>query len=485
MSGNRLSRPLTFGVEFEFSLATIEDRFETNLPPDESRTLRFTPSQSDINLNNDCFMVTDRTIQDHISETLTDAGYPCVPGYQGKNHNYLSWEIKRDGSIRMPYDYEYKWFQMELTSPAFFYCGESIQEIMKICSLITSKYRVDVNESTGLHVHVGNGHDNGGKFSFRTLRALASFFWTFEPQLNTLHPPYRQDDHFFRSMRAMTHWEGKHPHVPEPLDGLATFMGAKTPQKLADLTNAQYGRNAYNFFHSLEGCEGIFSSGKKTIEFRQHESTFDQDRVKHWIKVVVGIVEFCRDAEFYPNDFTQLLLKIESEDIRAPKEKPQLCEKGFTVIDLLIALKLYPSAEFYMNRGVYGPYRPDYYWPEDRVKGLAEQLWEKHMARQEVGDVSEVEETQGMPKEKRLLDKIYDRCMAFQYPGEASKEELREPQEPQEQPEQPEDMSTIFSEPPRLLDIPEEPEIPWESSEGETPEPESKSVFPYSSYPSF
>lgn len=356
------SRPhcLTFGVEFEFALAIVADRSRPHPELEgETRVLRIEPIAEDIKFTNDCFTVTHITIQDHISRALTSAGYPCESSRKAKK-GYGKWEVKQDGSIREPAcEFNYTWFEVELVSPAMWFCEESIQAVMNVCQIVTSTYLVHVNETCGFHVHVGIGNENLGKFKFSTLRNLYALLWAFEPQLDTLHPSHRQEGWFCQSLRRKT-YKDKHGQMLKPLEGISAFLKCKDVDELAEviyITRSQ----AYNISNALDK----FSSSdmrysKDTIEFRQHEATLDGERVKAWIKTVVGIVNFARDIELNPDYFTRLLEVAKFEVVEKDRSKARLCEKGFTVIDLLKSLGLFEPALFYLKRGLYGPHRPRY-----------------------------------------------------------------------------------------------------------------------------
>jgi hypothetical protein len=75
---------------------------------------------------------------------------------------------------------------------------------------------------------------------------------------------------------------------------------------------------------------------KQTIEFRAHSGTLDGDEVVMWVKTVVGIVQWARDA-----DLSQL------KSLMAFAETGN---DGFGVTRLLEMLGLREQAEFYKNR---------------------------------------------------------------------------------------------------------------------------------------
>ncbi|KAH8601409.1 hypothetical protein B0O99DRAFT_608847 [Bisporella sp. PMI_857] len=154
--------PLTFGVELEFALATVPDRFEIHLELEGSkRHYRFQPTSEDIAQKNSSSSISPKTIHHHIAQTLKDNGFAANPEDPdpGKYNNFNMWSVKEDASIEPPEDnpFVYTWIPIEVTSPKFAYSKNAINEVMAICKLIAGTYIVDCNRTTGLHVHVGYG----------------------------------------------------------------------------------------------------------------------------------------------------------------------------------------------------------------------------------------------------------------------------------------------------------------------------------------
>jgi hypothetical protein len=360
------SGAFTFGVEFEFSLA-----FYRSNPHPESRTyeescgqtLYFEPSEEDRKTPRRFGgpQVSDTTIYEHIATTLSDNGYPCVSTFRCNGDlTYKTWQVDCDTSIIPPLiPNEYSWAGVEVTTPVLWFCEESLVAVTKVCELLKKTYCVDVNESTGLHVHVGNGNDNGGAFRFNTIRNLYALLWAFEPQLDRLHPAHRQDVFHAESFRGNTR-KAKYGRTFRALEGILECLKAEDKLDLSSLNNVANNRGqTYNFQQTILVSELT----KRTVEFRQHEGTLNGERVLIWIRTVVRLVEFASGAEFNPAAFTELLLIAQYEEIEEKSESP-LCENGFTVIDLLKCLGLYRSALFYQQRGLFGPYRPAYYWKQ-------------------------------------------------------------------------------------------------------------------------
>jgi hypothetical protein len=102
-------------------------------------------------------------ISKHLKKTLEAAGHQIGDGGIEK------WAITTDASVSGPEDEEYTYASFEIVSPAFHYCPESIQAVEDFLAVLTSTYCINVNSSTGLHVHVGTGKADD---DFRTVQKL-------------------------------------------------------------------------------------------------------------------------------------------------------------------------------------------------------------------------------------------------------------------------------------------------------------------------
>jgi len=172
-----MSPPLTFGVEFECSFAVLKAG-RKNPNPLERRKVNFEEN-----------VVPALTIGNDIKNVLGAAGYPVTVD----KVNIETWEVTDDSTIHPP-DMTahpeldaYSWVGIEIKSSAMYAVEGSFKAITDVLAILTSTYCINVNESTGLHVHVGDGAYKG--FSFDTARKLAAFFCTYLPPHPTL-PKY-------------------------------------------------------------------------------------------------------------------------------------------------------------------------------------------------------------------------------------------------------------------------------------------------------
>ena len=127
-----------------------------------------------------------------------------------------------------------------------------------------------------------------------------AFLWTFEPQLDLLHPT-RSRNGYCRKLRmdsVLAHAIKERKLTP--LEGLEAILRAKTVNHIVDLMTSPFGvRLGYNIKNLSEGFvndKGMFFDeaevSKKTIEFRQHEGTMNPKRIRDWVELCVGLVDF-------------------------------------------------------------------------------------------------------------------------------------------------------------------------------------------------
>ncbi|KAM0188570.1 hypothetical protein ACHAPQ_000911 [Fusarium lateritium] len=116
------------------------------------------------------------------------------------------WIVKTDGSVdedggrtEAP---KYSWESVEIASPPMYACDEAYRLVSAVVRLLTTKLRVRVNTSCGLHVHVGNGPH---PLDMRAARNYAALLWASEPVLSTLQCPTRSFAGWSRSIRR---WYG-------------------------------------------------------------------------------------------------------------------------------------------------------------------------------------------------------------------------------------------------------------------------------------
>lgn len=337
---------LTFGVEFEFSLATLSDEANDPVPSDCRPTLEHTLPYKKRDLASAKRRCLQRHLRRKIARTLRDVGLPTVvaddPEANDVDQSFPwaqgSWVVKHDASIQPPYD-GHDWWNIEINSPPYIFSTASLEAVQLACQTLTRHFQLNVNQTCGLHVHVGNGHDG---FPLATLRHLFAFLWCFEPALDRLHPPYRYNDSYFRSLRAssvLSRGRGRLSGI-EILSRVLRETHASTFFRLvSDAAPGNTHIEAYNV-RNLHPRRCPAPVDMLTVEFRQHEGTLDGDRAVEWIKTVVALVAWIEDVDALAlTDFvTQVAAREDSRSAACPP---------YDVIDLLNDIGLEGPAAYW------------------------------------------------------------------------------------------------------------------------------------------
>lgn len=303
---------LTFGVEFEFALAALRDICKNPAPRDgrkvyglmrspNSLPLKHDPrpaSFGDASLEERAYRTeTRRHVYRDIVQTLKCCGFPAIhvqdDDYQmdGFKADMLDkWVVGTDMSIDCPDEKVYDWHRIEIKSPVFYMSEAALSDVARVWELMTTTYKVIVNESMGLHVHVGNGISS---FDGETLRNLWAILWTTEKWIDTIHPPHRRENKYCPSFHRCSNLIRMVPDQEnlENIEGdvLEWILTRTSPTVEMFLDTLCLHSGAYNFVN-LQSYYHI-GSVKRTIEFRQHEGTLDTERVKQWVQVCVGLVK--------------------------------------------------------------------------------------------------------------------------------------------------------------------------------------------------
>ncbi len=287
---------LTFGVELEFAVATIAPGGIDPHPKDPRPVIGLCSGPEDSPIKN---------LNLHIVETLHKAGFSAevnTGAATWKREKEESWTVGQDGTIMAPERCYYNWLPMEITSPPYYYSKQALYEIRLVIQVLRDNYRVSCNRSCGTHVHVGGGHKG---FDVKTIKNVLATIWTFEPQIETIHPKYRvQNLDFCPSFRADSEL-ARNNTLAGKLDiraGLEDILSASSLAELEDLSYASEkamaggGRLAYH----LGDISGSFPASnlyKRTIEFRQHKGTLDFEELELWIKFCVLLLQFADSVD--------------------------------------------------------------------------------------------------------------------------------------------------------------------------------------------
>ena len=326
------SQPLTFGVELEFALFYVPNRDPDPPGFDDKRTFRFSPIATDLSASGkgskEPSMTTARR---HVATTIHEAGHD-VNLNMAASGDTTKWESSTDPSVCGPNNSSaegpFHIWGMEVKSPVLEFCIESIRAVQHVVMLLSRTYLININDTVGLHIHVGNQRHG---YSFENVRKLTAFFWAFEPQLSSIHPPARQQAYYACSTRDDSQYtydmESSHQRRPKPLEGASFFLNFQgddqayydnfeTRSRFREIIHFQRrnggsGKSAYNFYNLLSNFWALGTSPKLTIEFRQHEGSLNAPAITAWIETVVGLINFVQDV--HPSSLAALLSVVENE----------------------------------------------------------------------------------------------------------------------------------------------------------------------------
>lgn len=264
---------LTFGVEFEFSLAVFSE--DQQDPSPEDRRPLFGIVRKDAKN----FTEREESVIRHVAKTLTDAGISSLSNRDAsRSGNELKvWIVKTDVSVRGPGgDKEFDWYSIEVTTPPYYFSSDAVDTVKRVCEVLTNNYRIVCNESAGVHVHVGSAKE---MFSLDTLVNLYATLWTFEPQIQEIHPSHRTSgNEYCESLRTMSGVANQIPSgSSHAARGLAKILGVKTADDLGEMVIGDSVIMAYNIVWAIMAHRhrgSIEVDTKNTIEFRQHEVSF-------------------------------------------------------------------------------------------------------------------------------------------------------------------------------------------------------------------
>lgn len=342
--------PLTFGVEIELLVAVLGPNAQDPHPHDlrHGRAVLSEDPPTDQSVAD--WLVHSQEMHketfEHITKTLKAANVPARSADSGED-DFTCWCMADDGSIERPNNKNYSWVRLEVKSPALYMCPAAFEQVAAVVEILTTNYRICSHESAGLHVHVGQ--ENNG-FPLSVLRNLMSTIFVFEDRLNVIHPQHRvEENRYARSLRTYSKLADRLSERGESKAQGLQFMlkagdddadpsslsnNAKNRETFLKWMEPNGGdRLAYNLL-GLKLNSSSYGNPKATIEFRQHESTADDSRIVHWLKLCVGLVEFAYKVDFrILKPFLEAHIDDEAED--------------FSLVELLKAVGLPVQMLFY------------------------------------------------------------------------------------------------------------------------------------------
>lgn len=244
--------------------------------------------------------------------------------------NYENWTVANDGTISWD-DLEisrgFDYCGVEFKTPALPYSEEALILIQRAVMLIKSHFQVFVNQSCGLHVHVGN-RDSG--FPLQTLKNIGMLTTIFERQIDMIHPEHRLASLYAQRVASQFRQMG-------PLERAQRIDDIEDIEELIDCyhlrsSGVREGYMAYNFLNLVTG------RGLKTVEFRQHEGSLDPEVIIRWAQLANSIVMIAHNVG--AQGFAQLV-------------QDHAFDSDYTIIDLLRDLGLNELANYYWGHGIH------------------------------------------------------------------------------------------------------------------------------------
>ncbi|KAH6678452.1 putative amidoligase enzyme-domain-containing protein [Halenospora varia] len=341
-------QPLTFGIELEFVISTHSPPFHAQ----DFSTIHYPSSVLRTHIKNNLSHLPGIT-----ADTQEDI-FPPAARY--------TWIIEAEANLLSPpAENGETWYGVEIKSPVLTFCPEALSLIVQVCQALTATYKVEVNRSCGLHVHIGQGFSD---FDAETVRRLLAIVWSLEPTLDKLHPKHRRENlGFCPSLREFSQLSNlirqsslditptrlakrglevlllpmKRKLEEEAWDELDDFPPSPASSLSWEIVDEDPGFKILESEHDLEdlsflsgplppvgadgGCRSrvhvgnlVRSHDKKTVEFREHEGTLDSTRVANWVKVCGGIVELARKSG---KELEEELLEWIDSDVEVGVEK--------------------------------------------------------------------------------------------------------------------------------------------------------------------
>ena len=298
---------VSFGMEFEMIVLYDTRNYEAKLKSGEGV---YWQSSELMDLRQKML----RLIRIEMIQLLTDHGIPT--NKWGRAEDFTKWTVEHDGTVAWEEDGVQDWCAIELKTPAFFFNPWALDQVKKALYVVNRHFTAVVNDSCGLHVHVGNCHKG---YPLRTLKNFAMLVTSFERQFSSLHPFGRINNHYVRPVSE------SFPPMMSVWDKLLKIESCRTVEQIIQNFNYDNKWTAYGFLTLL-------NPSLRTVEFRQHSGTLDKDAITHWANLSANLIKLAHSASH--SGFYNII-------------KAHALDDNYNIINLLNDLKLTELAEYY------------------------------------------------------------------------------------------------------------------------------------------
>ena len=303
---------VTFGVEIEFILAyrsDEQDRYQDEIEEEVHNMIRRSLELAGLQVHSNDVDVTDDpelkyvkwTVKGDDSLFATQQDLDCIDGIFANG-------VKAEN----PNGYAY--LEVEVVSPVLTFCVEAMREVQMAMEAICT-HSVFAPRSAGLHVHIGNGHDD---IPLPFLKDLAVLTTCFEQQWNQAIPPHRLNnlecelprnsftpEYYNRQVMANAIYD-----MPDRETLIQMLHVPPEGFRLGDPHHEYLDRKkAINYSNLSLWAD---DDGKRTIEFRQQAGTVDTRQVLRWIITVGAMVGIAN--EYPPEVFRSIIQKHRRAD---------------------------------------------------------------------------------------------------------------------------------------------------------------------------
>lgn len=221
----------------------------------------------------ECF--SDATATELVT-ALNDAGVPVSQSLSHSGRSSDAWLIKPDGSLHANVRGQ---TCREIVSPVL-QGLEGLEVVRKVADVLRAT-RHQVNQSCGLHVHIG-----AAPFQADEVLAIWARYAMHGAAINSSLAPSRRSNQYCRTVAARDAWNTVTQHLP----------ALQTAASRGEIRQALggYATNRYVAVN-LTSLGGGYRP--ETIEFRQHHGSINAARIIGWIKFVMQFsIESARKA---------------------------------------------------------------------------------------------------------------------------------------------------------------------------------------------